>query len=597
MTVNIPDEMLLSVEKPARYTGGEVNMAVKNPSEAEIRFGFCFPDIYEIGMSHLGLSVLYWLINNRDDSYCERFFAPWIDMEQIMRENKIPLFSLETFTEAKDFDILGFTLQYEMSCTNILNMLDLAEMPIYASERGDDFPIVCAGGPCAYNPEPFAEFFDFFYIGEAEAVLNDILDIYKTNKAENCGKRHFLEKISTLKGVYVPAFYDVEYKSDGTIKSFTKNYENASDVIEKVIVEDLETSFFPETQIVPFIETVHDRVTVELFRGCIRGCRFCQAGYIYRPVRERSAKTLTAQTRKLVASTGHEEISLLSLSTGDYTEFQELSEALIDEHSKNGVGLSLPSMRVDAFSLELMGKIQGVRKSSLTFAPEAGSQRLRDVINKNLSEEEILGGCRLAFEGGWDRVKLYFMTGLPNETDDDLRGIAELCYKILRERINKPININASASCFVPKPFTPFQWVSQNTIAEFSRKNYFIKENMGKKIKFNYHSPEVSVLEGLIARGDRRAGKVIAAAHRLGARFDGWNDKFSREIWNKAAEEAGVDTAFYTERKRDYDEILPWDHISIGISKDFFIRESEKALNGETTPNCREGCGGCGLSC
>jgi len=599
------DEMLLQVERPARYIGRELNRVVKNADAVDVRFAFCFPDTYEIGMSCLGLQILYYFLNRREDTWCERVFAPWEDMEALMRARSFPLVTVDSYDEVKAFDFVGFTLQYEMSYTNVLNMLDLAGIPLYARERGEDAPIVCAGGPCSYNPEPLADFIDFFYIGEGEVVLDEILDLYKRNKQNGGTREAFLASLLGVRGVYVPRFYDVAYNADGTIAAFAPNHPNAPAVVEKVIVEDLDASFYPTEQLVPLVETVHDRAAVEVFRGCIRGCRFCQAGYVYRPVREKSHETLLGQAKKLIDASGHDEISLVSLSTGDYRSFKPLAEGLLDVFDGCGVNISLPSLRIDAFNLELMSKVQEVRRSSLTFAPEAGSQRMRNVINKNLSEEEIMNGCGLAFEGGWNRVKLYFMIGLPCEADEDVEGIAALgdriadrFYALPLDKRPRPVQISMSASCFVPKPFTPFQWSPQNTMAEFEQKQQLIKKNVRRKqVRFSYHNADVSVLEGVMARGDRRVGAAIHKAWELGARFDGWSEKFSFKVWTQAFDETGVPMDFYAARQRAYTELLPWDFISIGVSKDFFIREMERAKKAATTPDCRTACANCGAKC
>jgi len=605
MKNRIPDEILLQVEKPGRYVGNEVNMVKKDPTAVDIRFGFCFPDVYEVGMSHLGLQILYFFLNRREDTYCERFFAPWVDLEAKMREKNIPLFSLETQDEAKNFDFLGFTLQYEMSYTNIINMLDLGGISVFAKDRKEEDPIIVCGGSCAYNPEPLAEIADFFYLGEGEVLYDDILELYKENKKNGGTKANYLEQLLQFDGIYVPQYYDVVYKENGEIASFTPNHPQARPILRKVIVTDMDKAFYPEKQLVPLIEVVHDRVTLELFRGCIRGCRFCQAGFVYRPVRQKEPQTLLEQAKKLVETSGHEEISLLSLSTSDYTCFPELANGLLDEFTKDEVSISLPSLRIDAFSVDLMQKIQEVRKSSLTFAPEAGSQRLRDVINKNLSEEEIMSGCALAFSGGWNRVKLYFMIGLPTETEEDLKGIITLSEKIIekyyempKEQRARPVQVVVSSSCFVPKPFTPFQWDAQDTPTAFMEKAKMVKSTITRKqLKYNYHEAKVSSLEGVVARGDRRIGPVIYRAWQLGCSFDGWSELFNYEKWMQAFDDCGVDPAFYANRKRSYDEILPWDHISVGVTKQFFVAEREKASQAEVTPNCRQDCSHCGAKC
>ena len=596
------DEILLQVEKPARYIGNEINMVEKNTNEVDIRFAFCFPDVYEVGMSHLGLQILYYFLNRREDTYCERVFAPWYDMEEKMRENNIPLFAIESGDSIRNFDFVGFTLQYEMSYTNIINMLDLAGISIWSKDRKEDEPIVIAGGPCAYNPEPLADIIDIFYIGEGEVSYDEFLDIYKEHKKSGGTKEEFYEKALKIEGIYIPKYYDVTYKENGEIESFKPNRKDAPEKVRKVIVKDMDKVFYPDKQLVPLIEVVHERVTLEVFRGCIRGCRFCQAGYVYRPVREKSCDTLVDMSKSLVDCSGHEEIGLTSLSTGDYTDFHNLAVGLMDIYAKDKINISLPSLRIDAFSLDLMERVQEVRKSSLTFAPEAGSQRLRDVINKGITEKEILDGCALAFSGGWNRVKLYFMVGLPTETEEDLMGIVKLSsaivdkyFEIPKEKRNKSLSVVVSSACFVPKPFTPFQWAPQSTVEEFFAKQKLVKTSMERKqVKFNYHEPQLSSMEGVLARGDRRVARLIVRAWELGAKFDGWNDMFKYDVWLQAFEDTGLSKEFYANRQRSYEEILPWDHISIGVSKKFFINEMEKAKNEQITLNCRTECAMCG---
>lgn len=602
-TLKLKDEILLSVEKPARYIGQEINMIYKNPSDCDIRFAFCFPDIYEIGMSYLGLQILYYYLNLREDTYFERVFSPWIDLVQILKEENIPLFALESQDDIKDFDFLGFTLQYEMSYTNILNILELSQIPIFAKDRTDEHPIVCAGGPCAYNPEPLADFIDFFYIGEGEAAFDKILDIYKENKLQNGSKTKFLEKLLSVEGIYIPKYYDVTYNDNNTIQSFIPNNPKAKPTIKKQIVMNVDELLYPDKPIVPHIQTVHDRVVIELFRGCIRGCRFCQAGMIYRPVREKSVKQLKNQANTLLKNTGHDEISLISLSSSDYTKLKELTESLIDDFKDKGINISLPSLRIDAFSLDIMSKIQDVRKSSLTFAPEAGSQRMRNVINKGLTEEDILTGAKEAFKGGWNRVKLYFMLGLPSETYEDIESIAKLGQSIVDEYFQIPkehrkgrINIVISTSFFVPKAFTPFQWSAQDNYTIFMEKQKFLNSKINKRyIKYNSHDAKLSMLEGIIARGDRKIGKLLYEAYKLGCTFDSWSDHFDYSKWEQAFINADIDPSFYTTRQRSFEEILPWDFIDTGVTKEFLYREYEHALKEKETPHCRKGCANCGL--
>ena len=603
----LDDEILLSVQQPARYIGGEVNMAVKDPKKVDIRFCMCFPDVYEIGMSHLGIQILYDMFNGRDDVYCERVYSPWTDMDKLLREKNIPLFALESQDPVRDFDFLGITLQYEMCYTNVLQILDLSRIPMHAADRTEDDPIVIGGGPCAYNPEPLAPFFDIFYIGEGETVYGQLFDAYKANKNRGGSRREFLEAAAQIPGLYVPAFYDVTYHEDGTIADFRPNNPCAPEKVTKELVKNMDDAWYIEKPLVPFIKVTQDRVVLEIQRGCIRGCRFCQAGTIYRPLREHSLEYLKHYASKMLKSTGHEEISLSSLSSSDYSQLPELIHFLLDEVQGKGINISLPSLRIDAFSLDVMSRVQDVKKSSLTFAPEAGSQRLRDVINKGLTEEDILSGARDAFLGGWNRVKLYFMLGLPTETEEDMRGIpylsekiAELFYDLPKEsRAPGKVQIVASSSFFVPKPFTPFQWAKQCTKEEFLRRAWLVRDTFkemknAKSLKYNYHEADLSVLEGVLARGDRRVAPVIEEAYRRGAMFDSWGENFDNELWMAAFDACGVDPDFYTFRDRSLDEKLPWDFIDAGVSKEFLKREWKRATEETVTPNCRQGCAGCG---
>jgi len=594
--------ILNKVQKAARYTGGELNSIVKDKN-TKIRFAFCFPDVYEVGMSHLGMKILYHGLNKREDTWVERVFTPWVDMQDEMKKAGIPLYGLESKDPIKDFDFVGFTLQYEMSYTNILSMLDLAGIPLLSADRGEEDTFVCMGGPCAYNPEPLADFCDFFLIGEGEEIWNEVLDVYSKWKDDGLSRFEFLKQITGIEGIYVPSFYDVSYNDDGTVKEYKPKYDFVPKTVKKRIIEDMDSVDYPEKMVVPFTEIVHDRIMLELFRGCIRGCRFCQAGFIYRPVRERSTDRLCDLACKLIDSTGYEEISLTSLSTSDYTDLENLTNRLLEITAEKKINMALPSLRVDNFSAGLMQKIQSVRKSSLTFAPEAGSQRMRDVINKNVTEEDLMRSVSIAFEGGWTSVKLYFMIGLPTETIDDVIGIAKLSESVADKyyeikKGGKGIGrgrITTSVSSFVPKPFTPFQWERQNTIAELREKQMHIKDNIKTRmINYNYHESYVSVLEGVFSRGDRRLGKVLLNAHNLGCKFDGWDEFFDYDVWMQAFEQAGIDSAFYA-RKREFDEVLPWDVIDCGVTKQFFISECKKAYDEKTTPNCREKCAGCGL--
>ncbi|MCI5902081.1 MAG: TIGR03960 family B12-binding radical SAM protein [Blautia sp.] len=602
------DEILLKVDKAARYIGGEVNSVMKDKEKVDIRFTMCFPDVYEIGMSNLGMMILYDMFNKRDDVWCERLFSPWTDMDRLLREENVPLFALESQDPIMNFDFLGITLGYEMCYTNVLQILDLGQIPLLSSERGEEFPIVIGGGACAYNPEPLAAFFDMFYIGEGETVFDDVFDAYKKNKAAGGSKEDFLLMAAQIPGIYVPAFYDVTYHEDGTIASFIPNRKGVPGRIEKQVVIDMENGYRAiEAPVVPYIKATQDRVTLEIQRGCIRGCRFCQAGMIYRPTRERNVETLKASAKQMLKNTGHEEISLSSLSSSDYSELKELVTFLIDEFQGNAVNISLPSLRIDAFALDVMSKVQDVKKSSLTFAPEAGSQRLRDVINKGLTEEIILHGAGEAFRGGWNRVKLYFMLGLPTETEEDMKGIAHLAekiaeeyYEIPKDQRNGKVQIVVSTSFFVPKPFTPFQWASMFTEEEFIEKAKIVKSEIRdqlnqRSIKYSWHEPDVTVLEGFLARGDRRASEVIQKAYQKGAMYDAWSEHFRYDIWKEAFAESGVDIHFYTTRERSPEEILPWDFIDAGVTKEFLLREWKQAKNGVVTPNCRSKCSGCGV--
>lgn len=600
----VSDDILFKVEKPSRYTGGEMNEIIKDPKEVDIRFAFCFPDVYEVGMSHLGSRILYHTINLREDTYCERTFAPWPDMEELMRENNIPLFTLETKDSLNEFDMLGFTLQYEMSYTNVLNMLDMCNIPIRSSERGEDDPIVMAGGPCAYNPEPLYDIVDFFEIGEGEEMMNDVLDVYKKYKGKG-KKKEFLREISKIEGIYVPSLYDVTYNEDGTIKEFKPKYDDVPKTVKKRIINNFTKVPFPTNIIVPYTEIVHDRIVLELFRGCTNGCRFCQAGMIYRPVREKTREELVELSRELVKNTGYEEISLSSLSTCDYSDIKELVHDLMRENEEKRVGVALPSIRVDAFSVDLLKDIQKVRKTGLTFAPEAGSQRMRDIINKGLTEEKILDAATSAFEAGWKTLKLYFMVGLPYETLDDCRGIGELAEKIVyrykqvpkTKGNNKGLRLTVSTSILVPKPFTPFQWAPMARIEDVNEKINAVKDSIKSGcIVYNYHEQKTSVMESVFARGDRRLCDVLIKAFENGAKFDGWGQYFKYDVWLDALKECNLDVDFYAYRDRNYDEILPWDFIDIGVNRKYLERENEKAKKAELTQNCRKGCTGCGVN-
>ncbi|SHJ82285.1 TIGR03960 family B12-binding radical SAM protein [Paramaledivibacter caminithermalis] len=598
------EEILYKVEKPSRYIGGEINSYEKEINENTIRYGFAFPDIYEVGMSHLGMHIIYNLLNELDNVYCERIFAPWVDMENVLRKEDISLFTIETHSPINELDIIGFTLQYELSYSNILNILNLGKIPLRSSERDETHPIIIAGGPCAYNPEPLADIVDFFVLGESEEVLIEVLDAYRKIKEKGLNKKRLLEEVCKIEGVYVPSLYEVQYNEDGTIKSFIPKKEDYPIKIKKRIIKDLNNVFYPEKVIVPFADIVHNRAMIEIFRGCTRGCRFCQAGMIYRPVRERKSEKALELADKLLRNTGYEEISISSLSTSDYSQLNELVRGLIDKYLNKKIGVSVPSLRLDSFSLKLIEEIQKVRKTGLTFAPEAGTQRLRDAINKGVEEKDLIDAVTNAFGLGWNTVKLYFMLGLPTETYADIDGIADLgkkvvdiYYNIPREKRSKGLKVTISTSSFVPKPFTPFQWEPQDRINTLVEKQNYLKSKLKhKNITYNYHDSKTSFLEAVFARGDRKLGDVLIRAFEKGCKFDGWQEQFLYDKWMESFEECKINPNFYANRQRGYDEILPWDHIDVGVSKKYLMKENEKAKNEELTKDCRLGCKGCGIN-
>lgn len=599
----INKKVLPLVTKPITYQGNEVGAVHKDLKDTTIRYAFAFPDTYEVGMSHLGMKILYSLLNDQEDIWCERVFAPWVDMEEQMRSREIPLYALESMDPISAFDFVGFTLQYEMSYTNLINMLELGGIPLLSKDRGEDMPFIMAGGPCAYNPEPLADFVDIFVIGEAEEAILELMDAYRRFKSEGGTREDYLKKAVAIEGVYVPAFYEAAYHEDGTLKAFTPLIGEAPRKIRKRFIKNLDNAYYPKAYVVPYTETVHDRVSYEIFRGCGRGCRFCQAGMIYRPIREKSLNTIEEGIKTLLKTTGYEEISLASLSSGDYSKIETLIEDLVFDYEDQCIGVSLPSLRIDSLSIDMLEQIQKIRKTGITLAPEAGTQRMRDVINKGVTEENLLSTVRTAFERGWGHIKLYFMIGLPTETEADIAGIADLGQKVLdeyyavpREERNKAVKIVLSTSCFVPKPFTPFQWFGQNTGDQFIEKQKMLKSLIkDRKISYNWHDGSLSYLEAVFARGDRRLGRVLLKAHEAGCKFDGWQEHYDHQKWLSVFEEAGVDPDFYALRSRNFDELLPWDFIDIGVTKEFLQKEWEKSTEEALTPYCREGCSNCGV--
>ncbi|MCI5569290.1 MAG: TIGR03960 family B12-binding radical SAM protein [Candidatus Alectryocaccobium sp.] len=605
----LDDNILLKIDKPARYIGNEVNAVIKDKTSVDIRFAMCFPDVYEVGMSHLGIQILYDMFNKMDDVWCERVYSPWVDLDAVMREKKIPLFALESQDPIKEMDFLGITLQYEMCYTNVLQILDLSGIPFDAAERTDDDPIVIGGGPCSYNPEPIYRFFDIFYIGEGEVAYRKLFDLYKECKAKGAGRKEFLIEASKVSGIYVPQLYEAHYNEDGTLKSFEPVRDDVPETVQRQLVMDFENAPYPTKPVVPFIQAVQDRIVLEIQRGCIRGCRFCQAGMIYRPLREKPVEHVKELAESLIKDTGYDEISLSSLSSSDYDSLPELLDYLMKICPQHGINISLPSLRIDSFSLDVMSKVQDIKKSSLTFAPEAGSQRMRNVINKGLTEEDILNGAMQAYKGGWNKVKFYFMLGLPFETEEDIKEIAHLCEKaamayydtVPKEERNGKVQITASSSFFVPKPFTPFQWASMNKEDDFRQKARTVKEEIKaqlnqKSIRYRYHDPDESVLEGVLARGDRKVADLVEAVYKKGAIFDSWTEQFDLQKWKDAFEEIGMDPYFYTFRERDEEELFPWDFIDIGVTKQFMLREWKRAKEAVVTPNCKQQCSGCGAS-